>query len=153
MSTLAIPAAGSAAPARSRAESLALLALRLCLVPLFYYSGVGKVMNFTATAARLTGSADVLGSVLTAGAIAIELGVSTALLLGIFARSAALVLIVFTAAATLMFHKFWASPDGQVVMQTINFLKNLGLIGGLFVIFAFGPGPWAIRSAPRGSAR
>jgi len=43
-----------------------------------------------------------------------------------------------------MFHNFWASPAPQVQAQTINFLKNLGLIGAFAMIAAFGPGPYSL---------
>jgi putative oxidoreductase len=70
-----------------------------------------------------------------------------ALLFGLFTRQAALVLIPFTIAATLMFHNFWAAPDAQVVMQTINFLKNLGLLGALAMIATYGPGAYSAQAA------
>jgi putative oxidoreductase len=127
--------------------SWALLFARLAIAPLFLYSGIGKVMAFSVTAGRLYGGADGFGQILAAGAIAVELGCGTALILGLFARQAALILISFTIAATLMFHNFWAAPDAQVVMQTINFLKNLGLIGALALIFYHGAGTYAVDAA------
>src|SRR4051812_29704606 len=83
-----------------------LLLARVCIAPLFLYSGVGKVLAFSATAGRL-GGADGLGQFLAGGAIAVELGCGVALLLGLFARYASMALILFTIAATLMFHNFW----------------------------------------------
>ena len=74
----------------------------------------------------------------------VELGCSLALILGIWSRYAALILIAFTIVATLMFHNFWASPAAQVTAQTINFLKNLGLIGLFAMIGTFGPGSYSI---------
>lgn len=122
-----------------------LLAARLLVVPLFLYSGIGKVLAFGVTASRLPGGEGGLGSVLAAGAIVIELGCSLALILGIWTRYAALILIGFTILATLMFHNFWASPAAQVTAQTINFLKNLGLLGLFAMIATFGPGAYALR--------
>jgi putative oxidoreductase len=122
-----------------------LLAARLLVTPLFIYSGIGKVLAFGVTASRLPGGEGGFGSFLAAGSIAIELGASLALILGIYARCAALALIVFTILATLMFHNFWASPAAQVTAQTINFLKNLGLICLFAVIAVFGPGAYALR--------
>lgn len=132
--------------ATTSSDSLVLLLARLAVVPLYLYSGVGKVMAFGATAGRLNGWADGFGSALATGAIAVELGGGVALLLGLFARQAALALILFTIAATLMFHNFWAAPEAQVVQQTINFLKNLGLIGALALIAHRGPGKYALGS-------
>lgn len=130
------------------AGSWVLLFARLSIAPLFFYSGIGKVMAFSTTAARL-GGADGFGRFLAAGAIAVELGCATALVLGLFARQAAAILILFTIAATLMFHNFWAAPEAQVVVQTINFLKNLGLIGLLAVIAHRGAGNLAVNAALR----
>ncbi len=122
-----------------------LLAARLLVVPLFLYSGIGKIMAFEVTAGRLPGGAGGFGSVLAACAILIELGGSLAFVLGVYTRCAALAFIVFTIIATLLFHNFWASPPAAVVPQTINFLKNLGLIGLFALIAAFGPGAYVLR--------
>ena len=128
-------------------DAWVLLFARVAIAPLFLYSGVGKVLAFAVTAGRLPGGADGLGAVLAAGAIAGELGGGMALLLGLFSRQAAAVLFPFTIAATLMFHNFWAVPEAQVVMQTINFLKNLGLLGALALIAFYGPGAYAVQTA------
>jgi putative oxidoreductase len=134
-----------ASPATNAMQDKVLLVARLLATPLFIYSGIGKILAFGATAARLPGGEGGFGSFMAAGSIAIELGCSLALILGIYTRCAALALIVFTIIATLMFHNFWASPPAAVTAQTINFLKNLGLIGLFAVIAAFGPGAYALR--------
>ncbi|WP_315834831.1 DoxX family protein [Bradyrhizobium prioriisuperbiae] len=131
----------------AQANGVILLFARVLFVPLFYYSGIGKVLAFGVTASRLPGGAEGLGNLLAAGAIAIELGCGTALLLGIWARQAAAVLIGFTIVATLMFHPFWASPETQVTLQTVQFLKNVGLVGGLALVAAFGAGPYSLQAA------
>jgi putative oxidoreductase len=133
------------APATTSMQDKVLLAARLLVTPLFIYSGIGKVLAFGVTASRLPGGEGGFGSFLAAGSIAIELGCSLALILGIYTRCAALVLIVFTILATLMFHNFWASPPAAVTAQTVNFCKNLGLIGLFAMIWAFGPGAYALR--------
>jgi putative oxidoreductase len=129
----------------TKTQDQVLLAARLLVTPLFIYSAIGKILAFGATASRLPGGEGGFGSFLAAAAIVIELLASLALILGIYARCAALALIVFTILATLMFHNFWASPPPQVTAQTIHFLKNLGLIGLFAMIWAFGPGSYALR--------
>ena len=131
----------------------ALLLARACIAPLFLYSGVGKILAFSATAARLYGGADGFGRFLAGGAIAVELGCGVALLLGLFTRTAAIALILFTIAATLMFHNFWAAPEPQVTMQTINFLKNVGLAGALALIAALGAGSISLDAVLRRDAK
>jgi putative oxidoreductase len=121
-----------------------LLAARLLVVPLFIYSGIGKILHFGVTAGRLPGGEGGFGSFLAAGSIVVEIGCSLALILGIWSRYAALILIAFTIAASVMFHNFWASPTAQVTAQTINFLKNLGLIGLFAMIATFGPGSYSV---------
>jgi putative oxidoreductase len=125
-------------------RSQVLLFARLLIAPLFVYSGVGKILAFGLTASRLPGGEAGLGSLLAAGAIVVELGCSSALILGLWTRFAAIFLIAFTIAATLMFHQFWASPAPQVPAQTLNFLKNLGLIGLLAQIAVFGAGSFSL---------
>lgn len=59
-----------------------------------------------------------------------------ALATGRFPRLAALGLAAGLVPTTLLGHAFWSAPDDQKQMQQINFLKNLGLIGGLLVAAA-----------------
>lgn len=133
-------------------QSQVLLLARLLLAPLFLYSGIGKILAFALTASRLPGGEGGLGSFMAAGAIAIELGCATAVILGIWTRWAAIILIAFTIAATLMFHQFWAVPAPQVQGQTINFLKNLGLIGACAMIAVFGAGSYSLEAKWRRSS-
>ena len=132
-------------PATIAMQDKVLLVARLLVTPLFFYSGIGKILAFGATAARLPGGEGGFGSFLAAGSIVIELGASLAIILGIYTRCAALALIIFTVLATLMFHNFWASPPAEVTRQANNFLKNLGLIGLFAMLATFGPGAYALR--------
>ena len=132
-------------PATNATQDRVLLAARLLATPVFMYSGIGKILGFGVTASRLPGGEGGFGSFLAAGSIAIELGCPLALILGIYTRCAALALIVFTILASLMFHNFWASPPAAVTAQTVQFLKNLGLIGLFAMIATFGPGAYAFR--------
>jgi len=63
----------------------------------------------------------------------VELIGGLALAFGIFPRVAALALIAFLVAATLVGHAFWLAAPGTpaFVGQLINFLKNLAMMGGL----------------------
>ena len=127
-------------------QNKTLLLARILLIPLYYYSGVGKVMNFEGTLTKMPGGDSIIGTVLLSGAVVVELGVATAILIGLWPRLAALVMIAYTIAATLMFHQFWASPPAAVVGQTLNFLKNLGIIGGFALIAAYGAGSYSVQA-------
>lgn len=78
-----------------------------------------------------------------AGLLALIGGVSV--ILGYRARFGALLLLVFLVPVTLVMHKFWGLPDPQVaMMQKIQFMKNVSLMGGCLMIMAFGSGPYSL---------
>jgi uncharacterized membrane protein YphA (DoxX/SURF4 family) len=63
----------------------------------------------------------------------------TALALGIVPRAAAAGLIASLVPTTLAGHRFWEEQDEQARrMQLTQFLKNLGLIGGLVLLLSRG---------------
>jgi putative oxidoreductase len=76
-------------------------------------------------------------------AVAAELGLGLLILVGYQARWAALGLAIFTLVITPIFHNYWAVPEAQVMMQKLNFWKNLSIAGGLLVLYAFGPGAYS----------
>jgi putative oxidoreductase len=64
---------------------------------------------------------------------------------GFATRLGALLLVLFLVPVTLMMHNFWAVADPAMrQMQLINFLKNLGLLGGALVILTFGAGALSV---------
>lgn len=75
-----------------------------------------------------------------AGILAFLGGVSV--LLGYRARFGAFLLLVFLVPVTLVMHKFWGLTDPQMVMmQKVNFMKNLSLMGGALMVMYYGSGP------------
>lgn len=77
-------------------------------------------------------------------AVAVELAGGIALLIGWKTRWAAAVLAAFTLVATIIFHNFWAAPAATQMTEYAMFIKNLGLVGGLLLAFAFGPGWFSV---------
>ena len=72
------------------------------------------------------------------------MGGGIALILGWKARIVALALAAFTLVATLVFHRFWEMQPDAVMANTLFFYKNVGVIGGMLMVFAFGPGKFSI---------
>ena len=67
------------------------------------------------------------------------------LLLGILSRVTAFGLLVFTIAASVLGHAFWTFADqAQQFQQMSQFLKNMGLVGGLLAVVGYGGGPLSI---------
>jgi uncharacterized membrane protein YphA (DoxX/SURF4 family) len=57
------------------------------------------------------------------------------------ARFFAILLIFFVIATTFYFHDFWNQPAPDNEKMLIDALKNLSLIGALFMIAGYGRGP------------
>jgi len=76
---------------------------------------------------------------ISVGAFEIIAGLMIAVNFG--ARFFAILLIIFVLMATFYFHDFWnqAAPDNAKTL--IDALKNLSIIGGLFMIAGYGRGP------------
>jgi putative oxidoreductase len=120
------------------------LAGRILLGLIFVVSGWGKITGFSGTVAYMAAKGMPLTEVLAVGAIVVELGGAMALMLGWQARWAAIALFLFMIPTTVIFHNFWAAEAAQVQGQTIHFLKNLGIMGGLLYAAAFGAGPLSV---------
>ncbi len=130
-------------PSTSQQNLLALVG-RILLAVLFVPAGFGKIGGFAGTVGYISSVGLPLPQLGAVIAIVVELGLGLALLLGWRARLSALVMAVFTVAAAVFFHNYWAAPEAAVMMQKINFFKNIGLAGGLLFIVAFGAGGYSL---------
>ena len=116
---------------------------RILLCILFIESGFGKIGGFEGTAGYIASRGLPLPQVLAALSILIELGGGLLVLLGWKTRWVALVLIVFMIVITPIFHNFWSAPAAAAAAQQINFMKNVSILGGIFLLLAFGPGRYS----------
>jgi uncharacterized membrane protein YphA (DoxX/SURF4 family) len=124
---------------------------RVLFAVLFVISGASKLLDLAATTqmterivlpAALATYTSQLESVtgmpmaqmlaIAAGTIELLCGLMIALNFG--ARFAAIVLILFVAAATFYFHDFWNQTGADARNNMIHALKNLSIIGALFII-------------------
>ena len=120
------------------------LAGRLLLALLFLPAGLMKIGGFTGTVGYITSKGlpmPALGAVI---AIVVEVLGGLALLAGFGTRVAALVLAVFTVAASVIFHAYWAVPAEAQMVQQLMFFKNIAVVGGLLVLAAHGAGGWSL---------
>ena len=117
---------------------------RIFLAVIFLVSGFGKIGGFEGLIGQIASKGLPVPEAFAAAAGAIELGAGLMLVFGWKARWAAFLLAVFTAIVSLFFHNFWAMPEAQKMMQQIQFMKNLAVIGGLLMVIAFGPGRLSI---------
>jgi putative oxidoreductase len=82
---------------------------------------------------------------IAAGALELICGLMIALNFG--ARFFAILLILFVAAATFYYHDFWNQAGPEATNSMVHALKNLSLIGALFMIVGYGRGVRAVGPA------
>jgi putative oxidoreductase len=129
---------------------VSLLAGRLLLVVLYLVSGAGKWSDLTGTAATIAAKGFPVPFAFALLAACAEILGSLAVVLGVLPRLAALGLALYTLVTAFVFHAFWAMPDAAAAkMQSLHFLKNLGLAGGFLILAGAGPGRFALISDRR----
>jgi putative oxidoreductase len=124
---------------------------RILFAVLFIFSGATKLLNLAATAQMtekiaipaalatytsqlegVTGMSTPQMLAIAAGALELICGIMIALNFG--ARFFAILLILFVAAATFYYHDFWNQSGADAAGNMVHALKNLSLIGALFMI-------------------
>ena len=133
-------------------DSVALLG-RVLLAAIFIISGWGKITGFSETVDSIADKGLPVPQLLAAISILIELGTGLAIVSGWKTRYAALAMVVFLVVITPIFHGFWNVPADQAMMQQINFMKNLSILGGMLVLFAWGPGRFSFDEGRLGAAK
>ena len=122
---------------------------RIMLALIFIMSGFGKISGFEGTVGYIASKGVPMASLLAVLTILVELGGGLAIAVGFMTRWAALALAAFSLLAALIFHSYWAVPADQVMMQYINFWKNVSIAGGFLMFAAYGPGAFSV-DAKRG---
>ena len=131
--------------------SLPILAARVLLSLIFMLAGLSKLTGLEGTAGYIASAGLPIPAVLAVASGLLELLAGLAVAVGFKARIAAAVLAAFTLVASLLFHNFWAMPADQVMVNQLMFMKNLAIVGGLLLVFAYGAGPVSVdtrRPAP-----
>lgn len=126
----------------------ALLA-RFALAAIFLISGATKLVDVSGTAAYMSSVGIPYPETLAMCAGIVEILCAVSLIFGALTRIGALVLVLFLIPTTLLFHNFWAFEGDVRQMQLVNFLKNLGIGGGLLLLISFGPGRYSVDSVLR----
>ena len=129
---------------------------RVLFAVLFLYSGATKLLGIAATADFIAAKVTIPALLLpyttqletftgmptpqmlaiAVGSFEIISGLMIALNFG--ARFFAILLIFFVAAATFYFHDFWNQSPPDNARSLMDALKNLSIIGALFIIAGYG---------------
>ena len=110
---------------------------RLLISALFLLSAYNKIFSIDGTMSWMEGFG--VPGFLLYPTIALEIILPLFIIIGFHARLAAGLLAIFCVATAFVFHYDFIDQ-----MQTIAFLKNLGLAGGFLFILANGTKDWSI---------
>ncbi|MEW4453217.1 DoxX family protein [Bremerella sp. JC817] len=118
---------------------------RLFIVTIFIMSALGnKIPQFSSVVEYMASEGVPAPQVMLAGAIVFLIVGGLSILLGFYARFGAILLFTFLVLATYFFHDFWTFEGEAAQMQTIQFMKNLSMMGTMLFIMAVGSGPWSL---------
>ena len=110
---------------------------RLLISALFLISAYNKILSIDGTMGWMEGYG--IPGLLLYPTIALEIILPLFIIIGYKARLSAALLAVFCVATAFIFHNNFVDQ-----MQTIAFLKNIGLAGGFLFILANGTKDWSI---------
>jgi putative oxidoreductase len=115
---------------------IAALIGRILLAVIFVVSGIGKIID-PGPAAGMMASVG-LPANMAMGVGIFELVAGLLLAIGLMTRLVSIVLFVYVGLTILFFHNALADPAQQV-----NALKNLAMMGGMLMVFAYGQMRWS----------
>ena len=120
---------------------------RICLVVIFPFSGLDKILNWESALEQANSSILPGGPVLLVLAMIVEFVTPVCIVSGWYDGPAALVLAGYCTITALLYHNFWAyprfwSPASEGYPHVWDFLKNFGVVGGLLLV-ALGSDPVA----------
>jgi putative oxidoreductase len=121
-----------------------LLLGRLLLGYIFLESGFRKLFNMEGFVIGLTARGVPWASFLAWVGTLFEFLGGIALVIGFQVRLGALVLVIFTIAATWIAHRYWQYGEAEYRGQRGQFFKNLAIIGGLLALFISGGGRFGL---------
>jgi putative oxidoreductase len=117
---------------------------RILMSMIFIMSGISKFTNWQMTEHMMAAHGLPLYTVLHVVSGIVEILGGIAILTGFQARWGAWALFLYLIPVTVVMHNFWAYQGPEHMMQQINFMKNLAIMGGLLYIGTFGAGNFAL---------
>ena len=127
-----------------RIRDQVILLARILLVALFLIFGWRKLTGFTATAGYFAHAGVPLPTFSAIIAVVMEFFVGLAILFGVWTRPLALLLALYTLGTAFIGHPYWTMTGPAQMEATINFYKNVSIIGGLFLLYVTGAGKYSV---------
>ena len=127
-------------------EALFPLMARIFISAIFVQGALGKIMGWSGQASYMQSHqlpAQLIPTMLGI-ALLIEVAGVVCLVVGWQTRVAAFVMFLYLALVSVLLHNFWASQGMAAAGMQTQFLKNVGIMGGLLMIAACGAGRWSL---------
>jgi putative oxidoreductase len=129
-------------------DSLIILIARLALSVLFLWSGVMKLLGYSAFVGYMQAKGVPFVPVAAALATAIEVIGGIFLILGFLIRPLGLVMALYTILTAVLGHDFWNVTNAALQHDmVIHFWKNVGIAGGFLLLMVTGAGGASIDAA------
>jgi putative oxidoreductase len=128
-------------------QSLSQLLGRVLLGAIYVASGISKITGWAPTHDLMASHGFPMVSFFEVGAILIEIGCGTAVIVGFMTRPAALILAAYTIAATVIFNQFWTMQGDMAAVIMHLFMATVVMLGGCLFIAGTGPGAFALDNA------
>ena len=112
---------------------------RTLLASVFLLAGINKLSAIEGTQGYMASVG--LPEFLFWPTVGFEIFAAIAIIVGFYSRTAALLLAGFSLATAFLFHFNFADQ-----IQSIMFLKNVSIAGGLLLLVSAGPGPLSVNN-------
>ncbi|MCY7330010.1 MAG: DoxX family membrane protein [Saprospiraceae bacterium] len=119
---------------------------RIFLSAIFIFEAIDTILYINKTKATM----DQYGltwnqNLLIYGTIFLLLGGGLMVLLGYRSTFGALLLLLYWVPVTFLVHDFWNYPKAQLRLQSILFMKDVAIIGGLLMLAGKGSGRYSMK--------
>lgn len=119
---------------------------RMCIALISLFEAYDSIYYFRQTKAtmsqyHITWNQDLLLS----GAIFLLLLGGTLILIGYRSSFGAILLLMYWIPVTFIVHSFWNDPPEFRREESIHFMKNIAIIGGMLIVLVNGSGRYSIR--------
>ncbi|MDD1016802.1 DoxX family protein [Pseudomonas rubra] len=121
-----------------------ILLARILLMILFVMSGWSKLTGFEGTVGYLASLGAPAPTVAAAVAVIMEFFVAILLILGFYTRPLAFLFALFVIGTALIGHPFWTMVEPAKAANTVQFFKNMSIVGGLLLLSLTGAGRFSL---------
>lgn len=119
---------------------------RIFLSAIFLFEAIDSLLNFDKTKMTMTEHGLIWSQdLLLAGAIFFLMLGGIMVLLGYRIALASVLLLVYWLPVTFIVHDFWNCNGDALRMQSIFFMKNIAIAGGLLMLVGKGSGRYSVK--------